>query len=308
MPFLSVQNPLTLKNKRLGIDYEKLKKAIGGGAGGKPVLYDGGGGLGEAFKVVSVSGQSDLTAVQYDKETLTLVEGKSIVLETNPTDNSVTIGVRGLTGYWGSFWDTTDQGVTSTTTAYPMRLNNADPDSNGVYVTAGSEITFQHGGVYNIQFSAQLFNANSNVNTGNDATIWLKLNGNDVPQTATLITVPTKHGSITGAAVAAWNYVQKVNDGDHVEFYWHTNNTDISIESSGVGTSPTHPAIPGLIVTAQLISYIQEGPKGATGSTGAAGANGATGATGAAGVAGPQGPQGPPGNIDNGAVIDGGEF
>jgi hypothetical protein len=99
MPFLTVQHPLTLKDKRLGIDLTKLKKSIGGGVvTGTPVLYDGGGGLGEAFKFISVSGQSGLTAVQYDKETLTFVAGNNITLTTDPDNNAITIASVGGQG------------------------------------------------------------------------------------------------------------------------------------------------------------------------------------------------------------------
>jgi hypothetical protein len=89
---LSVQYPLKLDkaNKHLSIDLSKIKPM-----GGSPILYDGGGGLGEAFKFVSVSGQSNLTAVQYDKETLTLVAGTNIVLTTDPENNSITINSSG---------------------------------------------------------------------------------------------------------------------------------------------------------------------------------------------------------------------
>jgi hypothetical protein len=119
MPFLSVQQPLTLKNQRLSIDLAKLRKTIG--SGGAPILYDGGGGLGEAFKFVSISGQAGLTAVQYDKETLTFVAGSNITLTTDPDSNSITInslgggGGTGLTASQGVTGATGSQGVTGAT-------------------------------------------------------------------------------------------------------------------------------------------------------------------------------------------------
>ena len=128
---LSVQYPLKLDKakKHLSIDLSKIKSSIGTA----PVLYDGGGGLGEAFKFISVSGQSGLTAVQYDKETLTFVAGTNIALTTDPDSNAITIssvggqgsigptgatGAGGALGNWGSFWDYGSKSVTSTTIAY----------------------------------------------------------------------------------------------------------------------------------------------------------------------------------------------
>lgn len=91
---LSAQYPLKYDKdkKRLSIDLSKIKPT---GAAGGPILYDGGGGLGEAFKFISVSGQSGLTAVQYDKETLTFIAGTGISLETNPVDNSIRVNNTG---------------------------------------------------------------------------------------------------------------------------------------------------------------------------------------------------------------------
>lgn len=98
-PILSVQYPLKIdkERKHLTIDLSKIKPV-----GGAPVLYDGGGGLGEAFKFISVSGQAGLTAVQYDKETLTFVAGQNVILQTNPDENSITISSLGGGGSGGA--------------------------------------------------------------------------------------------------------------------------------------------------------------------------------------------------------------
>jgi hypothetical protein len=113
---LSVQYPLKLDKakKHLSIDLSKIKSAIGTA----PVLYDGGGGLGEAFKFISVSGQSGLTAVQYDKETLTFVAGSNISLTTDPDSNSITINSSGGgIGGGGATGATGERGATGSTGA-----------------------------------------------------------------------------------------------------------------------------------------------------------------------------------------------
>jgi hypothetical protein len=102
----------------------KLRKVIMplGTPMGAPMLYDGGGGIGEAFRFVSVAGQSGLTAVQYEQETLTFVAGDGIQLDTDPATNSITItnlggggvGTKGATGATGA---TGAQGVTGVTGA-----------------------------------------------------------------------------------------------------------------------------------------------------------------------------------------------
>lgn len=120
---ISVDSPLVLRNKNLSIDLREIRKiaeGVKGKGGSKPVLYDGGGGLGEAFKTISVSGQSDLNAVQYDKETLTIQAGYHTYLTTDPASNTLTIRssdysyssgppVTGITA--GSRWMDSDTGI-----------------------------------------------------------------------------------------------------------------------------------------------------------------------------------------------------
>ena len=93
--FTTVQHPLTLKDKKLAIDIASLKKHIGGGAMGTPILYGAGGGMGEAFKTISVLGQPSLTAVQYDMETLTFESDGSIEFITTPSTNTLFVRATG---------------------------------------------------------------------------------------------------------------------------------------------------------------------------------------------------------------------
>jgi len=142
MPFLSVQQPLTLKNQRLSIDLAKLRKTIG--SGGAPILYDGGGGLGEAFKFVSVSGQAGLTAVQYDKETLTFVAGSNITLTTDPDSNSITINSSG----GGASGTIPTDYVSPIATSSITGVASFDPSNFAVSATGHVSITTISGGVF----------------------------------------------------------------------------------------------------------------------------------------------------------------
>ena len=101
------------KKKIISIDTTRL------GGGGSVSKDGGGGGLDTAFKTISVSGQSDLNAVQYDAEILSIVAGSNITLTTDSATNSLTIsssggggtgnGAQGATGADGV------QGTTGTT-------------------------------------------------------------------------------------------------------------------------------------------------------------------------------------------------
>lgn len=56
--------------------------------------------------------------------------------------------------------------------------------SNDVLLSGGNRITVVNGGVYEISFSPQLFISGAN---STDIVIWIRLNGNDVPRTSSVI-------------------------------------------------------------------------------------------------------------------------
>lgn len=157
--------------------------------------------------------------------------------------------ISGSLGYWGSFWDTTTQ--TNASSSNVMRLNNTDPDSNGVSIESGSRIKFAHDGVYNLQFSAVFITNNA---SSNDVDVWFSKNGQTLTDSNTVLTVGGQSN-----AVAAWNYVLKLYSNDYIELYWH------SLESTmKIAYLPTQsiviPATPSLIVTATQVTNTQIAP------------------------------------------------
>jgi hypothetical protein len=197
-------------------------------------------------------------------------------------------GAGGANGYWGSFYDITNQSAASTTVAYPINIGNADPNSNGVSIASGTRVSFTYAGVYNIQYSIQFQNTNTgNANYNTD--VWIRVNGVDVDDSNSVFWIPAKNGATNGELIAAINYVLKLNAGDYVELIWAVNNTSISIATFDASTSPTVPVTPGVIVTATQVLYTQLGPTGPTGLTGTTGPTGPQGTTGPTGIQGPTG-------------------
>ena len=145
--------------------------------------------------------------------------------------------------YYGSFYDTTTQ-TTTADTETAMTLNTTDV-SNGVSIVGGSQITFAHAGIYNVQFSAQVDKTGSN---SDSIDIWLRQNGTNVPWSNTSLTIA---GS--ARSVAAWNFVVSVADGGNVELMWSSPTANMEIISSPTATGPTRPAVPSVIVTATRV-------------------------------------------------------
>ena len=146
---------------------------------------------------------------------------------------------------YGAFSSGTDQtGSVSAGTA--MTFDSTDI-ADGITLASSSHLVVPNDGIYNLQFSAQLKNLE---NAQYDATIWFRINGVDVPNSATQITVPArKSASIFGYAVAAWNIFLEMNAGQYVQIVWLPGVATMTVEALPASVSPAYPAIPSVIAT-----------------------------------------------------------
>jgi hypothetical protein len=158
--------------------------------------------------------------------------------------------VRALDAAYGAFSSSLDQtGSVSAGTA--MTFNSTDV-ADGVTVVSNSRITVPNTGIYNLQFSAQLKNID---NAQNDATIWFRINGSDLANSATQITVPArKSAGIFGYAVASWNIFLSMTASQYVEIIWLPESTNVSLENLASSASPAYPAIPSVIATISQVA------------------------------------------------------
>lgn len=151
---------------------------------------------------------------------------------------------------FGGFQDTTDQTAASTTTAYAITYNTTD-FSNGVTLSNSSRINFKNAGTYNIQFSIQFANDDSQIQ---DVDVWFRKNGTDIAGSNSKFSVDSKHGSVKGHLIAALNFFVQVAANDYVELMWATSSTLVTVEHLPTQTSPTRPSTPSVIVTASCVS------------------------------------------------------
>lgn len=141
---------------------------------------------------------------------------------------------------YGAFHSTVTQNAVVINTAYPMTLNTTDV-SFGVYIgSPTSRVYVDTEGLYNFQFSAQLHKTAGGVGA---IYIWARVNGVDIPDSATKIRIQGNNAETVGA----WNFVLPVKAGDYFELVWSTD--DISCEILALPASAPVPAIPSLILT-----------------------------------------------------------
>jgi hypothetical protein len=156
---------------------------------------------------------------------------------------------------YGAFQDSTDQTAAAIDVAYAMKLNTTDY-SLGVSVTNTSRIKVDYSGLYNLQFSSQFVNTDTQIH---DVSIWIRKNGTNVDGTNGDVSVPNSHGGTDGKAIAGWNYYIELAKDDYVELMWKTNSTQVSMQYSpavaySAGVTPAVPATASVIATLQYLS------------------------------------------------------
>lgn len=116
-----------------------------------------------------------------------------------------------------------------------------------------SKITVLQPGLYNIQFSAQFVNTDTQVH---DVDIWFKKNDVTIPKSNSRFSIPSKHGGVNGHLIAALNYYVDLAAEEYIEVVWHTTNPSIFIEAIPEQTSPIRPATPSVILTVTFVSTL----------------------------------------------------
>lgn len=151
--------------------------------------------------------------------------------------------LRSYDASYGAFSDSTDQ--TGNISAGTVITFNTVDVADSITLVDNAEITVPSNGIYNLQFSIQFKNTD---NAQYDATVWLKINGSDLSNSATQYTIPArKSAGIYGYGVASLTFMLDLNANDYVEIYWIPTSINVTIEALPANVSPAYPAIPSVI-------------------------------------------------------------
>jgi hypothetical protein len=175
-------------------------------------------------------------------------------LKQNDNINGALLGLEGcrfLNNAFGAWHDTTTQSAAANTPTL-VTMNTMDY-SNGVTLVSTSKITVQYTGVYNLQFSMQGVNPAA---ATDNITVWFRVNGVDLLDSAGLTGIPPKHGAINGALIFGWNQFLPLNAGDYVQIYWTTDNGTSTLTTYPISVTPAHPLSPSVAVSMNYVSRI----------------------------------------------------
>ena len=151
---------------------------------------------------------------------------------------------------YGAFQDTTDQSIATITATANVGLDTTDY-SLGTSLVDGYKIRVDYSGLYNVQFSLQFANDDSQIQ---DVDVWFRKNGSDVAGSNSKFSIDSKHGSIKGHLIASLNFNIELAKDDYVSLAWATTSTLVTVEHIPTQSTPTRPATPSAIVTIQYLS------------------------------------------------------
>jgi len=154
---------------------------------------------------------------------------------------------------FASFSDVTDQ-TGSTTVPAAIKFGTTDVAGSGItMVTDGTNLTrltFAAAGTYMVAPNMQFANSDA---ADHDVTVWLALNGTNVPRSATRITVP-KVGD-GGLGFFQIIFYVTVTAGQYIQVYWLPENITVTLDHTAAVTGPPAiPAIPSAVMVSERIA------------------------------------------------------
>lgn len=143
-----------------------------------------------------------------------------------------------FTPAYGSFSDSTNQAVGAANTPQTITFNTTGAVSGVSVGSPTSRLVCAAAGKYNFNFSLQI---ESSTASSRLVTIWPRVNGTDIANSATTLTIK----SSTDVIVPSWDFTLSMNANDYFELVWAADGTSVSLSAHASQTSPfTRPAVP----------------------------------------------------------------
>jgi hypothetical protein len=154
---------------------------------------------------------------------------------------------------YGTFEERAD--ITFATANTPQILDLSESEYTVGMSLASNRITVSYAGVYDLDVSALFVNTDVQIH---ESYIWVRVNGTDVPHSATKFSVVESHGGTDGYMPININHPLELDANDYVEVVAAVDNTGIYLENYAAQTTPfVRPAIPALMVNLQMIDPSQ---------------------------------------------------
>lgn len=158
--------------------------------------------------------------------------------------------------------DTTDQYASADNTPTLVVWNTLE-SGNGFTLNIDGSATAEVTGIYKITFSLQFVNTDNAIH---DAAVWLRVNGVDVPRSATSFSIPARKSAGNPSYICGYSEaVFQIDSTNEIELYWATDKAysttgpvdGVYMFADAAQTSPyARPAIPSAIGSITFVSAI----------------------------------------------------
>ena len=212
----------------------------------------------ELFEVVQSSTSVKISATQiknFANDSVSIVGGTlSSVTISNATGsfNSITI-TAGTVPFntitnraIGQFESHVDQTAVSANVAYTANMNNAAAFNTGITIASSTNVTVAAAGVYSINTSIQFANSDT---TNHTSTFWFRKNGTNIPNSASIISVPKVADG--GKTLAQVTIFESMSINDYVQLIWSVSNTIVLLDYTTA--SGVIPEVPSVIFNMQRV-------------------------------------------------------
>lgn len=146
----------------------------------------------------------------------------------------------------GQFESHVDQTAASANVAYVAQMNNAASFNTGITIASSTNVTVAAAGVYSVNASIQFANADS---TNHNATFWFRKDGTNIPNSASIISVPKVADG--GKTLAQVTIFESMTVSSYIQLVWAVDNTNVTLDYSAA--SGVIPEVPSVIFNMQRI-------------------------------------------------------
>jgi len=147
----------------------------------------------------------------------------------------------------GQFESHVDQTATSANVAYVAQMNNEAGFNTGITIASSTNITVVAAGVYSINTSIQFANSDT---TNHTSTFWFRKDGTNVPNSASVISVPKVADG--GKTLAQVTIFESMTVSSYIQLVWSVSNTAVTLDYSAA--SGVIPEVPSIILNMQRIA------------------------------------------------------
>jgi hypothetical protein len=146
----------------------------------------------------------------------------------------------------GQFESHVDQTATSANVAYVVQMNNAADFNSGITIASSTNVTVAATGIYSVNASMQFANADS---TNHTSTFWFRKNGTNIPNSASIISVPKVADG--GKTLGQVTIFDSLTVSSYIQLVWSVSNINVTLDYSSA--TVTAPEVPSVIFNIQRI-------------------------------------------------------